>query len=100
MFLQNLPHGLEGVVSIHDGVDEVVDHHEPSGKGGELAEAVEDEEHDSEMVPPGKIVNEFILHSGNLNVSLLESRLEKISCIDYFVLGEAKGNNSQWHLFV
>ena len=36
-----LPHGSEGIVGVHDGVDAVVHHHEPSSRGGEYAKRVE-----------------------------------------------------------
>ena len=35
------PHCPERIVGVHDGVNAVVHHHEPSSRGGEYAERVE-----------------------------------------------------------
>ena len=47
------PECLKGVVGVHDRVDHVVHHHEPSNIGSEVAEAVKDGYEDAEMVVPG-----------------------------------------------
>ena len=47
------PHSPESIVAVHDTMDEVVHDHEPSGAGGELAEAVEAVDQDCQVVIPG-----------------------------------------------
>ena len=51
------PHSPESIVAVHDTVDKVVHDHEPSGTGGELAEAVEDVDEHGQVVIPGTEVN-------------------------------------------
>ena len=46
------PERFESVVGVHDWVDHVVHHHEPSNIGSEVAEAVEDRYEDTEVVIP------------------------------------------------
>ena len=47
-----LPHGSEGIVGVHDGVDAVVHHHEPPASGGEDTEGVKAVAHHRQMVIP------------------------------------------------
>ena len=47
-----LPHGSEGIVGVHDGVDAVVHHHEPPASGGEDTERVKPVAHHRQMVIP------------------------------------------------
>jgi len=46
------PHGSEGVVGVHDGVDRVVHHHEESAWGGKANVGVEADPHDGDVVIP------------------------------------------------
>ena len=54
------PHGPEGKVGVHQGVDKVVHGHEPSGAGGELAEAVEDIDEHRQVVIPATQYIQFV----------------------------------------
>ena len=47
------PHSPESEVAVHEAVDEIVHDHEPSGAGGELAEAVKDVDEHGQVVIPG-----------------------------------------------
>ena len=49
-----VPHGSEGIVGVHDGVDAVVHHHEPSASGGEDAERIKAVAHHRQMMIPGR----------------------------------------------
>ena len=51
------PECLKGVVGVHDWVDHVVHHHEPSNIGSEVAEAVKDGYEDAEVVVPEEVKN-------------------------------------------
>ena len=46
------PHGSEGIVGVHDGVDTVVHHHEPPPSGGEHAVRVKAVAHHGQVVIP------------------------------------------------
>ena len=54
------PHGPEGKVGVHQGVDKVVHGHEPSGAGGELAEAIEDIDEHRQVVIPATQYIQFV----------------------------------------
>ena len=50
--LKGPPHGSEGIVGVHDGVDTVVHHHEPPPSGGEHAVRVKPVAHHGQVVIP------------------------------------------------